>query len=217
MQITDIADAMLVGRLFEKIVNMQISFICTSNRKPGDLYKDGLNRELFLPFIDLLESNLRIFPLNADRDYRRDLLKGSEKYFVLSNPNSHDSFQKLWVNLTRGDKALPFEMHLLSLRNYEISFIRESYLSCNKKKLVYARTIIPRRTLNRKNEKLTKLGHKPLGEILFKNNNLDDLINVYNDFNSMQIENIKQRKINAKKESKKFTIFSHYNQILKVI
>ena len=81
MQITDIADAMLVGRLFEKIVNMQISFICTSNRKPGDLYKDGLNRELFLPFIDLLESNLKIFPLNADRDYRRDLLKGSEKYF----------------------------------------------------------------------------------------------------------------------------------------
>ena len=67
-------------------------------------------------------------------------------------------------------KALPYEMHLLSLRNYEISFIRESYLSCNKKKLVYARTIIPRRTLNRNNEKLTKLGHKPLGEILFKNN-----------------------------------------------
>ena len=53
--------------------------------------------------------------------------------------------------------------------------------------------------------------------LLFKNNNLDDLINVYNDFNSMQIENIKQRTINAKKESKKFTIFSHYNQILKVI
>ena len=112
MQITDIADAMLVGRLFEKIVNMQISFICTSNRKPGDLYKDGLNRELFLPFIDLLESNLKVFPLNADRDYRRDLLKGSEKYFVVSNPNSHDPFQKLWVSLTRGDKALPFEIKI---------------------------------------------------------------------------------------------------------
>jgi len=53
--------------------------------------------------------------------------------------------------------------------------------------------------------------------LLFKNNNLDDLLNVYNDFNSMQIENIKQRTINAKKESKKFTIFSHYIQILKVI
>ena len=112
MQISDIADAMLVGRLFEKIVNMQISFICTSNRKPRDLYKDGLNRELFLPFIALLENNLKIFPLNADRDYRRDLLKGSEKYFVLSNPNSHDSFQKLWVSLTRGEKALPFEIKI---------------------------------------------------------------------------------------------------------
>jgi len=66
-------------------------------------------------------------------------------------------------------KALPDEMRVLSLRNNENSFVRESYLSCNNEKLVYARTIIPRKTLDRKNQKLTRLGHSPLGEVLFKN------------------------------------------------
>ena len=68
--------------------------------------------------------------------------------------------------------AMTYEKKLLSLRNYEIIFARESYLSCNNKKLVYARTVIPRKTLKAQNHTLTRLGQKPLGEILFNNNKI---------------------------------------------
>ena len=69
-------------------------------------------------------------------------------------------------------EAMPEELNLLSLRNHEITFVRESYLNCNNEKLVYARTVIPRQTLKKDNQKLMRLGQKPLGEILFKNNNI---------------------------------------------
>ena len=69
-------------------------------------------------------------------------------------------------------EAMSDEKNLLSLRNNEITFIRESYLKCNNKKLVYARTVIPQPTLREQNQTLTRLGQRPLGEILFKNNNV---------------------------------------------
>ena len=75
------------------------------------------------------------------------------------------------INESWGE-AMSDEKNLLSLRNNEITFIRESYLKCNSKKLVYARTIIPRQTLKEQNQTLTRLGQRPLGEILFKNNNV---------------------------------------------
>ncbi len=70
-----------------------------------------------------------------------------------------------------------YEKKILSLRDNEIAFIRESYLNCDNKKLVYARTIIPKQTLKRKNQNLTRLGQKPLGEILFRNDKIyrDDI------------------------------------------
>ena len=67
---------------------------------------------------------------------------------------------------------MTFEKKLLSLRSNEITFVRESYLTCNNKKLVYARTVIPQSTLSQQNQTLTRLGKKPLGEILFNNNKI---------------------------------------------
>ena len=67
---------------------------------------------------------------------------------------------------------MSYEKKVLSLRDNEIAFVRESYLNCNNKKLVYARTVIPKQTLKKKNQNLTKLGQKPLGEILFSNDNI---------------------------------------------
>ena len=67
---------------------------------------------------------------------------------------------------------MSYEKKVLSLRDNEIAFIRESYLKCNNKKLVYARTVIPKQTLKKKNQSLTRLGQKPLGKILFSSDKI---------------------------------------------
>ena len=121
MQISDIADAMLVGRLFEKIVSKKISFICTSNRPPDDLYKDGLNRELFLPFIKILKNNLRISELSSNKDYRRDLLKSSSKYFISSNRESHEKFNLVWRAMTKIGTISSFNIKV-GTRNFIVPY-----------------------------------------------------------------------------------------------
>ena len=111
MQITDIADAMIVGRLFERLFEAGVMVITTSNRHPSALYKDGLNRQLFLPFIALLEERLNVVQLDADTDYRQDRLSGEDVYF---SPLSNDVTQRLdqlWRDLTgANEEALTLEV-----------------------------------------------------------------------------------------------------------
>ena len=73
-QVTQIADAMILARLFEQLFARGITMVATSNREPDDLYKDGINRSLFLPFIKHLKERCDIFHLASDRDYRLDRL-----------------------------------------------------------------------------------------------------------------------------------------------
>ena len=73
-QVTQIADAMILAGLFEDLFKRGVTVVATSNRHPDDLYKDGLNRHLFLPFIDLLKTQNDIFELASDRDYRLERL-----------------------------------------------------------------------------------------------------------------------------------------------
>ena len=82
MQITDITDAMIVGRLFERLFEQGVRVVTTSNRTPRDLYKDGLNRALFVPFIEMIEDRLLVHELDAARDYRQDRLAGAPTYFT---------------------------------------------------------------------------------------------------------------------------------------
>ena len=81
MQIKDITDAMIVGRLFTLLLDGGVKVITTSNRIPSDLYKDGLNRQLFLPIIDLIEKQLNILNLPSKIDYRKNKLRGAPVYF----------------------------------------------------------------------------------------------------------------------------------------
>ena len=102
MQITDIADAMIVGRLFEKLFAAGVVIVTTSNRHPQDLYKDGLNRALFLPFITLLQDRLEVDQLEAMTDYRQDRLAGSPVYFSPLGAGATAAIDEIWRDLTGG-------------------------------------------------------------------------------------------------------------------
>jgi cell division protein ZapE len=103
MQITDITDAMIVGRLFDKLFEAGVTVVTTSNRVPDDLYKDGLNRELFVPFIELLKAQMDVHHLSSSRDYRQDRLRGEERYFTPVTAEARAAISAIWAELTGGE------------------------------------------------------------------------------------------------------------------
>jgi cell division protein ZapE len=111
MQISDIADAMIVGRLFERLFEAGVVVVTTSNRPPRDLYKDGLNRQLFVPFIKLLEERLEVDELDAMTDYRQDRLAGEQVWFTPAGSAATRAIDMLWRDLTGGrEEALVLEV-----------------------------------------------------------------------------------------------------------
>lgn len=104
MQITDITDAMIVGRLFEKLFAAGVVVVCTSNRPPPELYKDGLNRALFLPFIDMLETRLEVWELESPTDYRQHRLTGAQVYFHPAGKHTA-TLDAIWADLTGGARG----------------------------------------------------------------------------------------------------------------
>ena len=110
MQITDIADAMVVGRLFQMLFDAGVVVVTTSNRVPGDLYKDGLNRQLFLPFIDLIKEKLVVHELASPKDYRQDRLTGSQVYFTPANAEARRQIESVWQDLIGGGEAQPLTL-----------------------------------------------------------------------------------------------------------
>ena len=106
MQITDITDAMIVGRLFTALFEAGVVVVTTSNRPPDDLYKNGLNRQLFLPFIALVKDRMIVRQMDGPVDYRQDRLAGSRVYFTPLNGETRASIRELWQSLTgdRGDR-----------------------------------------------------------------------------------------------------------------
>jgi cell division protein ZapE len=111
MQITDIADAMIVGRLFERLFEAGVVIVATSNRHPSSLYKDGLNRQLFLPFIGLLEERLEVHEMAAETDYRQDRLAGERVWFSPADGVAKAAIDLIWSDLTGGrEEALTLEV-----------------------------------------------------------------------------------------------------------
>ena len=105
MQITDITDAMIVGRLFEALFAAGVVVVTTSNRVPDDLYKNGLNRQLFLPFIDLIKDKMEVWEMVSPTDYRQDRLQGAQVFFSPTGPEARQQIQSIWEDLSGGPAA----------------------------------------------------------------------------------------------------------------
>ncbi|MEI4232653.1 cell division protein ZapE [Roseovarius sp. D22-M7] len=105
MQITDITDAMIVGRLFDVLFSAGVVVVTTSNRVPDDLYKSGLNRQLFLPFIALIKQHMVVREMAGPTDYRQDRLAGARTYFTPTTPETSAEVARIWQDLTGGEGA----------------------------------------------------------------------------------------------------------------
>lgn len=105
--VTDIADAMILSRLFTALFERGVVLIATSNVPPHDLYKDGLNRGLFTPFIDVLLAHTDVFSLDADRDYRLGRLAHTPLYMTPLGPQTDMAMEAAWVKITGGIGAAP--------------------------------------------------------------------------------------------------------------
>ncbi|WP_281992899.1 cell division protein ZapE [Sulfitobacter geojensis] len=99
MQITDITDAMIVGRLFQALFAAGVVVVTTSNRLPDDLYKNGLNRDLFVPFIELIKDKMVVHELASPKDYRQDRLAGTQVYFTPVNADARAAMDAVWNDL----------------------------------------------------------------------------------------------------------------------
>jgi len=116
MQITDITDAMIVGRLFQMLMEAGVVIVTTSNRVPEDLYKNGLNRALFLPFIALLREKMDVFELESETDYRQHRLAGQPVYFHPAGNDARAAVDILWNELTGHDTGAPLELEVQGRR-----------------------------------------------------------------------------------------------------
>jgi cell division protein ZapE len=122
MQITDITDAMIVGRLFEALFAESVVVVTTSNRPPGDLYQGGLNRQLFLPFIGLIHDRMTVWHLDSPTDYRRGLLHGAPVWFTPVKGDTRARIDAIWQELA-GGPAAPLSLDVLG-RAVEIPLFR---------------------------------------------------------------------------------------------
>jgi cell division protein ZapE len=105
--VLDIADAMILSRLFKVLFEESVALVATSNVEPGDLYHNGLNRELFLPFIALLKRHADIFDLDARMDYRREKLKNMAVYRTPLGPEADAAMDEAWGLATAHEHAAP--------------------------------------------------------------------------------------------------------------
>jgi cell division protein ZapE len=114
--VTQIADAMILSRLFDQLFDRGVVVVATSNRNPSDLYRDGINRELFLPFIRRLEQQVDVVELKAARDFRLERLVAAPVYYAPLGPETDAAMDAAFARLTAGEKPSPDTLEVLGRR-----------------------------------------------------------------------------------------------------
>ncbi len=110
LHVTDIADAMILGRLFKGLFERDVVMVATSNVPPSGLYKNGLNRQLFLPSIALIEQRMEVIELVSAKDFRLEKLEGQQLYFTPLDGKSHKALAAAFTRLTGLPHGKPTEV-----------------------------------------------------------------------------------------------------------
>jgi cell division protein ZapE len=110
--VTDIADAMILGRLFAKLFELGTVVVATSNVAPEDLYKGGLNRALFLPFIAQISEHMDVMRLDARTDFRLEKLAGVKMWLVPADHDADAALDQAWARMTGNAKCKPRDISI---------------------------------------------------------------------------------------------------------
>jgi len=105
--VSDIADAMILGRLFEQLIDGGVTVVATSNGSPDELYQDGLNRALFVPFVALLKKHMAIFHLESPRDFRLDDAGSERRYVTPAGSQADGVLRAQFRHLAGRERGIP--------------------------------------------------------------------------------------------------------------
>jgi cell division protein ZapE len=112
-QVLDVADAMILGRLFEQLLSQGVVIVATSNTPPQRLYEGGINRQLFLPFIALIGEKLDVVELGRGPDYRLGRIAGVDLYVTPLGPEADAALARSWAHLTEDARPAPAKITVL--------------------------------------------------------------------------------------------------------
>ncbi|XP_014238457.1 putative ATPase N2B [Trichogramma pretiosum] len=120
-QVTDVADAMILKRLFTELFNNGVVVVATSNRKPDDLYKSGLQRGNFLPFIQILKDHCNVSSLDSGIDYRTKAASGKEKHYFIKGEEADRNIEKIFKYLCSMENDIP-RPRTLNIKGRNVTF-----------------------------------------------------------------------------------------------